>query len=386
LRGRIGLLFTAHQVEHLNRALPHQRLSMLASGGIPADKYIDMERTNREFLDDAKGLYAHFLGAVEEVSQEADKLGLPFRVGLAPSGIMLELVIRHSKGVDLYGRLSELVKSGRIELVATPYHQSLASLYQDRMEEFGFQLALSRALIQKLFGVEPRAAVNTHMGFSDGMAASVERGGFSAMVAEAPDIVPGVYAVDGMNVRAIVRDRRLSGAILEGAYEATIPAGEGRLAVIRLGTLRGSDPARFAFIFRSLLSQEIGIVSPSDVAASGDSGSVTQPDVTPRFDVDVGGLDAFLGNAAQRAYYRRVAALGPYVRQVGDREIAAIWRILQQVDFLAYLSEAGLPGYTSPYSGWVEAFSVMDSVLSDVEGRVGAAYARAAPAKRAAAP
>jgi hypothetical protein len=122
------------------------------------------------------------------------------------------------------------------------------------------------------------------------------------------------------------------------------------------------------------------------VAASGDSGSVTQPDVTPRFDVDVGGLDAFLGNAAQRAYYRRVAALGPYVRQVGDREIAAIWRILQQVDFLAYLSEAGLPGYTSPYSGWVEAFSVMDSVLSDVEGRVGAAYARAAPAKRAAAP
>lgn len=56
------------------------------------------------------------------------------------------------------------------------------------------------------------------------------------------------------------------------------------------------------------------------------------------------------------------------------------------MDFLAYLSEAGLPGYTSPYSGWVEAFSVMDSVLSDVEGRVGAAYARAAPAKRAAAP
>lgn len=386
---QVSLVFAMHKPILVNRSFPYSRLATLLSAAKPMEKYFDQELTRKIFIKSAQELYIPFLDAVREVYEEAARLGLQFKIGLAMSGVFIENSIRYAR--DLQERLAKLIRLGILEIVALPYYHSLSSLYPDRLEEFEYQVRLHKALVQKVFGVESKVATNTHLLFSDSLCVALEKEGFKSVIAEIPSLTPAVYNhVSSPKVSIIVRDPEMSNSIYEGEYEklGKLSLDGRRLVYVKLEKIQNPSLKRFKFILSSFLSQGVEVIPPSELASIEDPvGSVTQPDVTPTMEFEVGSLDVLLGNSMQKVFYYRLINMAPYVKQVGDKNLLIAWRLLQQTDKLAMMSSGGSPpGYVGMLNNPVEAFTVLESVVSDLEQNVAISYHKMVQARKTLAP
>ncbi len=378
---QICLVFAAHYPVIVNKLFPYQRLSIIASGATVTDKYFDHEATHKGFVRASGSLYLPFLEAVEEVAEDAKRLGVPFKIGFSPSGLFLENAIRHAR--EVHERISRLLKSGVLEIVASPYYHSLSSTYPDKMEEFEYQVRLFKALVQKVYGIEPQVMANTQLLFSDNVASVAEREGLQAVIADISNIAPGVYTHTSSKTRIIVRDDALVRGILDGRYEV-VDELEGRLSgYVRLEHFPSPSGEKFKFMLSSIISQGVEFMSPSEILlAEEPRGSLTQPEVEPAVEREIGGLDGLLGNPMQKMFYSRIVGMSPYVKQVGKRDLLMLWRLLQQADLLAMLSEGDVNGYEKTVSDHMEAYTILDSILSDIEGKVASSYHKMLQARR----
>ena len=378
---QVCLVFAAHYPVIVNRLFPYQRLSMIASGATVTDKYFDHEATHKGFVRASSSLYMPFLEAVEKIAGDAEKLGVPFRIGFSPSGLFLENAIRHAR--EVHERISRLLKSGVLEIVASPYYHSISSTYPDKMEEFEYQIRLFKALVQKVYGVEPQIMANTQLLFSDNVASVAEREGLQAVIADISDIAPGVYTHISSKTRIIVRDHALAQGILDGRHEV-VDGLDGRvLTYVRLERFPDPSGEKFKFMLSSIISQGAELVAPSEMLlAEEPRGSLAQPEVEPAVEREIGNLDSLLGNPMQKIFYSRIVGMSPYVKQVGKRDLLVLWRLLQQADLLAMLSGGAVNGYEKPVSDPMEAYTILDSILSDMEGKVASSYHKMLQARR----
>ena len=110
-----------------------------------------------------------------------------FKLSLSLSGSFLEQAEQYAP--DVIDSFQRLVATGRVEILASPYHHSLAFFYSP--SEFEQQISLHQQKIEQLFGVRPRVLANTELAYNDNLAQWAENHGFNGVLAEGWDPVLG---------------------------------------------------------------------------------------------------------------------------------------------------------------------------------------------------
>lgn len=104
-----------------------------------------------------------------------------FKFSLSISGVFLEQAKHYDTGIITL--LQEIMKTGRVEILAETYYHSLASLYSD--SEFEYQVRQHTRTLRELFGYTPSVFRNTELVYSNDIGYKVAKLGFQGMLTEA---------------------------------------------------------------------------------------------------------------------------------------------------------------------------------------------------------
>jgi alpha-amylase len=376
---KICLIVALHQPIYLSRNFPYERAKRIADEASLMDRYFDYGLCHKLYLENSKQIFTPLLTGFLEEAEATAKTPNPFRFAIAASGLFIEQVVKED--AFLLSVIKKLLGLGAVEFVATPYHNSLASLYSGGLDEFEEQVKEDVNLLGKMFSVQPKVFSNTKLVFNDRIARSVEAMGFvgnfvdgvKALNAESPAFTYTSSAAPGL--RLLVRDTKLSTALISGAIEEVerLKTGDG-LAVIYFDTdeIGKRDKSYYKLIAGTLHQQGFSFVSPTEyVMDTTPAGSLSVPEPLTIATEEAGGnVNRFLANPMQRISYDRVSALRPYIKEVGDERVKVLWRILQQLDHFIYMGDQMPPAIHKIFSGPAETFAVYNTILVDFEGKI----------------
>lgn len=119
-------------------------------------------------------IYQPFFALMERNTQKHAAL----RFSLMVSGTWLELAEQYD--IELIQRLRKLVKMGRVELIAEPFHHSLAFFYDK--EEFTEQVQLLQKKVKTLFDADCRIFATPDLMYNDALGKWAEDFGFAGML------------------------------------------------------------------------------------------------------------------------------------------------------------------------------------------------------------
>jgi len=136
-----------------------------------------------------------------------------FKLSLSITGTLLDQL--EAWAPDTLKSFVDLVKTGRVEIVAETYEHSLAFFYS--RSEFEAQVAMHRAKIEQLFGQTPKVFRNTELAYNNDLANWAEGAGYKGILAEGWDPIlqwrsPNfVYKTPGNpNLKLLVKNYKLS--------------------------------------------------------------------------------------------------------------------------------------------------------------------------------
>ena len=136
-----------------------------------------------------------------------------FRFALSFSGTVLDQFEMYAP--EVLESFQELVKSGRVEILADTYYHSLAFFYS--LPEFERQVTEHKKRIQSLFGVTPRVFRNTELSYTNNLAKWCEKNGYIGIMAEGWEPVLGwrspnyLYTPTGCkNIKVLLKNYKLS--------------------------------------------------------------------------------------------------------------------------------------------------------------------------------
>jgi alpha-amylase len=364
---------------YLSRNFPYERAKRIAEEASLMDRYFDYGLCHKLYLENSKQIFTPLLTGFLEEAEATAKTPNPFKFAIAASGLFIEQVVKED--AFLLSVIKKLLGLGALEFVAMPYHNSLASLYSGGLDEFEEQVKEDAALLGKMFSVQPKVFANTKLVFNDKVARSVEAMGYvgvfvdgvKGLNAESPAFTYTSSAAPGL--RLLVRDTGVSMALVNGAMEEmeSLKSRDG-LGVIFLDTdeLGKRDKSYFKLIAGTLHEQGFSFTNPTEyVLDTTPAGSLSVPEpLTIATEESGGSVGRFLANPLQRISYDRVSALRPYIKEVGDERVKALWRILQQLDHFVYMGDQMPPSYHKIFSSPAETFAVYNTILVDFEGKV----------------
>lgn len=342
-----------------------------------------------------------------------EQLGDRLRLALSFSGTVLDQFEAFAPEVtDLYQRL---VQTGLVDVLAEPYHHSLAALYS--AEEFKAQVALHRRRVEGVFGVTPRVLRNTELIYHGRLARLIEATGHSGVLVEATERelagrpAGRVYAASAApELRLLPRHTRLSDDIAhrfndrswsgwpltaeklaawvdEAAEEAGNPSSPEE-AVIGLflnlavfGDRHWADTGILEFlrhIPERILASPRGhrFVTPSELCDRTPAALLEFPVATswasPERDTS-----AWLGNAMQVNAMHELYRLEGPVKASDDPAVLEDWRRLTSSDHSYYMStkywsEVDVTRESNPYESPYDAYINFMNVLDNIASRVGA--------------
>ncbi len=135
-----------------------------------------------------------------------------FKVSISISGIALDLFEKHApEAIDSF---QQLVRTGNVELLGTPYHQGLAFAYS--LQAFTTEATRHRDRVVELFDQEPRVFRNTELICSEQVANTVAHLGCDGLLCDAPhEALAGrswhrPYACGHSEIPVLMRDPELS--------------------------------------------------------------------------------------------------------------------------------------------------------------------------------
>lgn len=169
--------------------------------------------------------YQPLLALLERNSQRYSRL----RVSLTISGMWLEQAERWD--VELIRRVKKLVESGNVELITTPYYQTMAAFYD--LEELKSQVGLAQEKYQQFFGRRGKALALPELCFHNKIGKWAEKAGFKAVLIgdarEALDwrSVNYLYEAKGCDsLRILCENRGLSEMVMRAESGATLEVSE----------------------------------------------------------------------------------------------------------------------------------------------------------------
>lgn len=355
----------------------------------------DGDQDNKEiFLKVANKSYRPMNALLEKLLHEHPD----FCLSLSLSGVFLEQAEQFAP--DVIESFQRLVKTGRVELLASPYHHSLAFFYDQ--SEFEKQVALHAEKIKQLFGVSPRVLANTELAYNDELGAWAEAHGYDGVLAEGWDKVLGwrspnyVYQPKGATrTRLLLKNYRLSDDIAfrfsnkkwsgwpltAETYSSWVTASGGSLVNLFMdyetfGEHQWKEHGIFTFFERFVekwLAAGGQFNTVSQALLNTPVGDVSMPETVTWADSERD-LTAWNGNALQQEALRYVYQLAPRVLASGDSQLISDWRNLQTSDHYYYMctkwaSDGDVHAYFSPYDSPYEASLYVMNALRDIYWR-----------------
>lgn len=355
----------------------------------------DGDQDNKEiFLKVANKSYRPMNALLEKLLYEHPE----FCLSLSLSGVFLEQAEQFAP--DVIESFQRLVKTGRVELLASPYHHSLAFFYDQ--SEFEKQVALHAEKIKRVFGVSPRVLANTELAYNDELGAWAEAHGYDGVLAEGWDKVLGwrspnyVYQPKGATrTRLLLKNYRLSDDIAfrfsnkkwsgwpltAETYSSWLTASGGSLVNLFMdyetfGEHQWKEHGIFTFFGRFVekwLAAGGQFNTVSQALLNAPVGDVSMPETVTWADSERD-LTAWNGNDLQREALRYAYQLAPRVLASGDSQLISDWRNLQTSDHYYYMctkwaSDGDVHAYFSPYDSPYEASLYVMNALRDIYWR-----------------
>ena len=355
----------------------------------------DGDQNNKEiFLKVANKSYRPMNALLEKLLHEHPG----FCLSLSLSGVFLEQAEQFAP--DVIESFQRLVKTGRVELLASPYHHSLAFFYDQ--SAFEKQVALHAEKIKQLFGVSPKVLANTELAYNDELGAWAEAHGYNGVLAEGWDKVLGwrspnyVYQPKGATrTRLLLKNYRLSDDIAfrfsnkkwsgwpltAETYSSWLTASGGPLVNLFMdydtfGEHQWKEHGIFTFFERFVgkwITAGGQFNTVSQALSNAPVGDVSMPETVTWADSERD-LTAWNGNALQQEALRYVYQLAPRVLASGDSQLIRDWRNLQTSDHYYYMctkwsSDGDVHAYFSPYSSPYEASLYVMNALRDIYWR-----------------
>jgi alpha-amylase len=339
------------------------------------------------------------LKCLGELINQTDK----FKFSLSMTGTFLEQAEEWAP--DIIESIRELVKTGRVEIVAETYNHSL-SFFMDR-DEFEDEVRLHQDKIRELFGVQTQVFRNTELAYNNDLAKWADNYGFKGIIAEGWDKIlesrtPNkVYRPDGCrNIKLLTKNYRLSDDIAfrfpnkswnewpltVDKYLRWLNTACTQGPIVNLfmdfetfGENVWKDTGIFEF-FEDLIhrwnnSADCNFMTVSEACDSSEPGdSVSMPWTVTWADTERD-LSAWLGNSMQHEALKAIYDLKPGVLASNDEDLITDWRRLLTSDHLYYMStkhlnDGGVHQYFSPYDSPFDAFLYFMNAVRDVRGRV----------------
>lgn len=338
-----------------------------------------------------------------------------FRFALSFSGTVLDQFEDYAP--DVLASFQELVKSGRVEILADTYHHSLAFFYSPA--EFERQVAQHAKRIHDLFGYSPKVFRNTEMSYRNDLAKWCEDHGYLGIMAEGWDPVLGwrspnhLYHPVGCNkIKVLLKNYKLSDDIAfrfgnrgwaswplsSETFTDWVNAHHGDGNTINLfmdyetfGEHQWEDTGIFDFM-RALPGQllqrtDTSFKTPTETVESYQAvGEIDVPHIMTWADTDRD-LTAWTGNDIQKDAIAAIYAMENDVMKTNDPDIIEIWRKLQTSDHFYYMctkwsNDGDVHAYFSPYQSPYDAYVAFMNALSDLQLRVSYAVAEIEKSER----
>jgi alpha-amylase len=328
-----------------------------------------------------------------------EKYGGTFRLAFSISGVALDQFERHRS--DVLESFRRLAATGCVEFINETDSHSLAFLFSPL--EFQTQVLLHRKRVQNLFGQYGRTFRHTELIYSDALAATVEKMGYTAILAEGTEKILGdrspnqVYRPSGCeNLKLLPRNYRLSDDVAFrfsdrnwAEYPLTAPKYADWLHRIRqeeslIGLFMDYEtfgehqwPETGIFDFLRALPGEIlrfpdfRFQTPAEAAETLEAtGEIHCPGFISWADEERD-TTAWLGNAMQRDAARTLYGLEAAIRRRKDADLLRRWRMLQTSDHLYYMctkwfSDGDVHRYFNPYESPYEAYINYMNILDDL--------------------
>lgn len=291
----------------------------------------------------------------------------------------------------------ELAETGQVEFLAEPYAHSLASLYNDK--EFSIQVKKHSQKIEELFGKKPTCFNNTEMIYSDEIAEKIVEAGYTTILTEGAKHVLGwrspnyVYSHPYLpKVKLLARNFPMSNHIpfqfsdtKWSEYPMTADKfmqwiadapQEEEVYNIWLGYEAFGIIQKYytgIFEFLKALPQQafqrgIGFTTPSEAAKADAVASLT---ATHNISWSGEGKDlsCWMGNQLQEEALNKLYSVAERVNLCKEKNLKRDWLIIQDVDYLRYMSFSDAWGSTfgSPYEAFTNYMNIVADFLMRVE-------------------
>lgn len=326
-----------------------------------------------------------------------------FRFSLSFSGVVLDQFEAYAP--DVLKSFQELVKTGRVEVLADTYHHSLAFFHSRK--EFERQVRLHERRIRELFGQKPRVFRHTELAYSNDLARWAEEKGYLGIMAEGWDPVLGwrspnyLYRPSGTRrIKTLLKNYRLSDDVAfrfseqswEGwplsaeTYAQWLTAHHGDGNTINLfmdyetfGEHQWEDSGIFDFVRafpgELLKHPDTTFKTPTETVRDYPAvGELDVPHVLTWADTERD-LSAWTGNEIQQAALSAVYGLERDVLRSRDQELIEAWRRLQTSDHFYYMctkwfADGDVHKYFNPYETPYDAYISYMNALSDLKQRI----------------
>ncbi|WP_237699718.1 glycoside hydrolase family 57 protein [Vulcanisaeta moutnovskia] len=341
------------------------------------------DEVNREILNRvADKSYVPTLELIRDLSNEG------FKAAISISGALIDQLLMWRP--DIIDLLRELVKKGTIELVAEPYHHSLASFISGDLflEELRDHVEITRSL----FGQVPITFENTEFLYRNDWGALMERAGAAVVLTEGVDWVLGwrsptyVYGAPNLKIRLLLRHYRLSDDIgfrfsnrswdqwplTADKYMAWIRATPGDFVLVGLdfetfGEHHWRESGIFDFLTwlpKEAHRADVDFAHPSSLVNEEPVDFLDIPSAISWADVEKDD-SAWQGNELQRIALNHVASIGNLMKVHG---LEKTWKYLLISDHYYYISMKHGPSgevhsYFNPYNSAFTAFKTIEDVV-----------------------
>jgi alpha-amylase len=325
-----------------------------------------------------------------------------FKLSLSITGTVLEQLERWAP--DVLKSFQELVRTGRVEIVAETYHHSLAFFYS--RSEFETQVQMHRDAVERLFHVQPTVFRNTELSYNNEVAQWAEGAGYQGILAEGWDPILGwrspnfAYRPAGTEkIKLLLKNYRLSDDIAFRFGDQNWK--EWPMTADKFAHWLNNDPNATNFdlfmdyeTFGEHQWEASGIFDflealPDDwLKHEGNSfmtvgeachalepaDTVDVPDTITWADTERD-LSAWLGNAMQREAIAALYEMEPDMLGSGNLALIEDWRRLQTSDHFYYMctkfwNDGDIHAYFSPYDSPFEAYINFMNAYHDLRYRL----------------
>jgi alpha-amylase len=325
-----------------------------------------------------------------------------FKLSLSITGTIIEQFERWAP--EVLASFQELVKTGRVEIVAETYYHSLAFFYS--RSEFEAQVAMHADKVKETFGQTPTAFRNTELSYNNDIAYWADKAGYKAVLAEGWDPVLGWRSPNYVyrpayteNIRLLMKNYRLSDDIAFRFGDRSSPVwpltaekfadwlGSNQEATNfdlfmdyeTFGEHQWSDTGIFDFLTHLpkewLKNKHHTFMTVTEAAENFEvKDEVDVPQTITWADTERD-LSAWLGNDMQSTAIRALYELQDRVLSTEDVQLIGDWRRLTTSDHFYYMctkwfNDGDIHAYFSPYDSPYEAYMNFMNAYHDVKFRL----------------